>query len=86
MTETICLKPEDRKLRKDICDIIKYHVKTIYPGKLPNILISVLFTHPVTDAELALFGSSSNEFGSANSDIDINMRLPGNFEVDMVLK
>ena len=27
-----------------------------------------------------LFGSSENEFGSLNSDIDISMKLPGNFE------
>ena len=36
----------------------------------------------VTDAELMLFGSSANEFGSPNSDIDISMKLPGTFEVE----
>jgi len=33
------------------------------------------------DAHLVLFGSSANEFGTASSDIDISMKLPGHFEV-----
>ena len=33
------------------------------------------------DAELVLFGSSANEFGTDSSDIDISMKLPGHFEV-----
>ena len=40
-----------------------------------------LSPYNVTDAKLMLFGSSANEFGSPNSDIDISMKLPGNFEV-----
>ena len=40
-----------------------------------------LSPYNVTEAELMLFGSSANEFGSPNSDIDISMKLPGNFEV-----
>ena len=34
LTEKICLKPQDRMLRRDICSIIERHVKVIYPGKV----------------------------------------------------
>ena len=35
----------------------------------------------LVDAELMLFGSSANEFGTPSSDIDISMKLPGRSEV-----
>ena len=34
LTENICLQPQDRMLREDICSIIERHVKDIYPGKV----------------------------------------------------
>ena len=35
----------------------------------------------LVDAELMLFDSSANEYGTQSSDIDIRMRLPGHSEV-----
>ena len=46
--------------------------------------IVCLSAYNITDAKLMLFGSSANEFGSSNSDIDISMKLPGNFEVSCI--
>ena len=49
-----------------------------------SVLVTPLsITDNVTDAELMLFGSSANEFGSPGSDIDISMKLPRNFEVGL---
>ena len=85
LIENICLKPTDKRLRTDICAIIGQYVNSIilYPGELKINNSYKLFTHwlNITDAELVLFGSSANEFGSPSSDIDISMKLPGNFEV-----
>ena len=44
---------------------------------------ALLITDDVTGAELMLFGSSANEFGSPASDIDISMKLPRNFDVGL---
>ena len=58
---------------------------TVYCAHLPRCVwysISVVWYCIVsTDAELVLFGSSANEFGTDSSDIDISMKLPGHFEV-----
>ena len=74
-----------KKQRRDVCHILEQFIKVIYPGKLTIQCYSLLSGVYITDAKLMLFGSSANEFGSPTSDIDISMKLPGNFEVAILL-